>query len=146
MNVKDSILAAGVMLLKDKGIAALTQPQVARAAGITLADTFAEVMIGGVPPRVMIGLIVAADADPAIRKPLRKLIKHVRTQVQVMLATSGLASGPEAVLLFHATVVGLAIMHQARLNPQSAREVREGIAAMLGLLAPPIEQAKGRKP
>ena len=32
MNVKDSILAAGVMLLKDKGIAALTQPQVARAA------------------------------------------------------------------------------------------------------------------
>ncbi len=188
MNVKDSILAAGVMLLKDKGIAALTQPQVARAAGIkqshltyyfptradlllgiagqtiartmeeiaarlvekpdqaTLADTFAEVMIGGVPPRVMIGLIVAADADPAIRKPLRKLIKHVRTQVQVMLATSGLAAGPEAVLLFHATVVGLAIMHQARLNPQSAREVREGIAAMLGLLAPPIEQAKGRKP
>ena len=34
MNVKDAILDASVALLKDKGIAALTQPQVARAAGI----------------------------------------------------------------------------------------------------------------
>ena len=39
MSVKDSILVAGVMLLKEKGIAALTQPQVAKAAGVThLAD------------------------------------------------------------------------------------------------------------
>ena len=128
MSVKDSILVAGVVLLKEKGIAALTQPQVARAAGIkqshltyyfptraelllgvaessisatmadiaarlaekpqhaTLAATVAEVMIAGVPPRIMIGLIVAADADPEIRKPLRKLIKHIRGQVQVVLA------------------------------------------------------------
>ena len=34
MNVKDAILDASVALLKDKGIAALTQPQVAKAAGI----------------------------------------------------------------------------------------------------------------
>lgn len=178
MYVRESILAAGVGLLKDKGIAALTQPQVARAAGVkqshltyyfptradlllgiagqainrtmeeiavrlvekpdqaTLADTFAKVMISGVPPRVMIGLIVAADADPEIRKPLRKLIKHVRAQVQAMLTKSGLASGPEAALLFHATVVGLAVMHQARINTQSASEVRNGISAMLRLLTP----------
>lgn len=171
-------------LLKEKGIAALTQPQVASAAGIkqshltyyfptrtdllvgiagqaidrtmeeitarlvekpdqaTLADTFANAMISGVPPRVMIGLIVAADADPAIHKPLRKLIKHVRAQVQTMLAKSGLASSPEAALLFHATVVGLAVMHQARMNPQSASEVRSGISAMLGLLTPTSENCE----
>lgn len=179
MNVKDSILAAGVKLLKEKGIAALTQPQVASAAGVkqshltyyfptradlllgiagqaidrtmeeiaarlvdrpdqaTLADTFAKAMISGVPPRVMVGLIVATDADPAIHKPLRKLIKHVRAQVQAMLTKSGLASGPEAALLFHAAVVGLAVMHQARMNPQSASEVRSGISAMLRLLTQP---------
>lgn len=34
MNVKDSILIAGMTLLKEKGIAALTQPQVAKAAGV----------------------------------------------------------------------------------------------------------------
>lgn len=165
-------------LLKQKGIAALTQPQVAKAAGIkqshltyyfptraklllgiaeesiratmaelaarlaekpqhaTLAATVAEVMIAGVPPRVIIGLIVAADADPEIRKPLRRLIKHIRGQVQALLAKAGLDASTEAALLFHATVVGLAVMHQARMNPESGREVRDGVAAMLRLLAP----------
>lgn len=179
MNVRDSILNAGMTLLKERGIAALTQPQVARAAGIkqshltyyfptraklllgvaeasisatlanlsarleqkpqraTLAATTAGVMVAGVPPRVIIGLIVAADADPEIRKPLRKLVRHVRGQVQLLLAKAGLDANPDAALLFHATVVGLAVMHQARMNLQSAREARDGVAAMLRLLAPP---------
>lgn len=178
MNVRESILGAGMTLLKEKGIAALTQPRVARAAGIkqshltyyfptraelllgvaeesisatmadiatrlaksprqaTLAATIAEVIIAGVPPRVMIGLIVAADADPEIRKSLRKLIKHIRGQVRAVLAKAGLGASADAALLFHATVVGLAVMHQARMNRESAREVRGGVATMLRLLAP----------
>lgn len=181
MGVRDSILVAGAVLLKEKGIAALTQPQVARAAGIkqshltyyfptraelllgvaestisatmadiaarlaekpqhaTLAATVAEAMIAGVPPRVMIGLIVAADADPEIRKSLRKLIKHIRGQMQAVLAKAGFSGSADAALLFHATVVGLAVMHQARMNPQSAREVRDGVAAVLRLLAQPTQ-------
>lgn len=177
VNVRDTILAAGIALLSQKGIAALTQPQVARAAGIkqshltyyfptradlmlgvaeavisstltqlsarmrdqprraTLAATVADAMIGGLPPRVVIGLIVAADADPAIRKRLRKLIVQVRAQVQALLAAAGLATGTEAALLFHAAVVGLAVMHQAQMNARSARDARDGIAAMLRLLA-----------
>ena len=172
-------------LLKEKGIAALTQPQVARAAGIkqshltyyfptraglllgvaeksisatiadlearltrtprpaTLAAMIADVMVAGVPPRVMIGLIVAADADPEIRQPLRKLIKHIRGQVHTVLAKAGLAGSADAAMLFHAAVVGLAVMHQARMNPESAREVRHGVATMLRLLAPPgIDQGR----
>jgi AcrR family transcriptional regulator len=179
VNVRESILAAGITLLKQRGIAALTQPQVAKAAGIkqshltyyfptraellmgvadesirttmaelatrltertqaaTLAASVAEIMIAGVPPRVMVGLIVAADADPEIRKPLRKLIRHIRAQVQAVLSKAGLGGSVDAALLFHATVVGLAVMHQAQKNSQSAREAREGVAAMLRLLAPP---------
>lgn len=175
--MRESILVAGVKLLKEKGIAALTQPQVAKAAGIkqshltyyfptradlllgiaeqsieramedistrldenpqrlTLASTFADVMIAGVPPRVMIGLTVAADADPEIREPLRKLIRQVRARVKTLLTKSGLPSGAEAAMLFHAVVVGLAVMHQARMSPRSAGEVRDGMAAMLRLLA-----------
>ena len=119
MGIKEDILEAGESLLREKGVAALTQPQVAKAAGIKqshltyyfptraelllgiaeqsirvamrnlaarleekslqttlaeLADTVAKVMISGLPPRVMLGLIVAADTDPDIRKSLRKLL------------------------------------------------------------------------
>lgn len=179
MNVRESILAAGMKLLQEKGIAALTQPQVARAAGIkqshltyyfparadlllaiaeaaigttmqgiaarleknprraTLAATIAAVMTAGVPTRVVIGLIVAADADPQIRKPLRKLLRHVRGQVQALLSKAGPDASDEAALLFHAAVVGLALMHQAQRNARSAREVKQGVGAMLRLLAPP---------
>ena len=177
MNVKESILASGMTLLKEKGIAALTQPKVAKAAGIkqshltyyfptradlllaiaeesirtTMADlalrlekqprrdalaaTFAEVMVTGIPPRVIIGLIVAADADPKIRTALRNLIKQVRVRIQGLLSKAGLATDTESALLFHATVVGLAVMHQAQMNANSARDVRDGVAAMLRLLA-----------
>lgn len=179
-NVKGSILIAGETLLKEKGIAALTQPKVARAAGIkqshltyyfptraklllgiaehtlstamariaqcladnprsdTLASTLSEIMITGLPPRVVIGLIVAADAEPGIREPLRELIRDVRARIQSLLATAGLAASADAALLFHATVVGLAVMHQARMSPESAEEVGSGVASMLQLLALPV--------
>ena len=186
MNVKESILAAGRSLLEEKGIAALTQPQVAKAAGVkqshltyyfptraelllgiaeasigatmaglalrleqrprrsTLAATIAEVLIAGIPPRVIIGLIVAADADPQIRIALRRLIRHVRSRVQALLARAGLEAGAEAALLFHAAVVGLAVMHQARMNAHSAREAKAGAAAMLRLLAPVRRERRTR--
>lgn len=179
-NVKASILIAGETLLKEKGIAALTQPKVARAAGIkqshltyyfptraklllgiaehtvsaamariaqcladnprrdTLATTVSEIMIAGLPPRVVIGLIVAADAEPGIREPLCELIRDVRARIQSLLVTAGLAASADAALLFHATVVGLAVMHQARMSPESAEEVGSGVAAMLQLLALPV--------
>ena len=185
MNVKDSILNAGMTLLKEKGIAALTQPQVAKAAGVkqshltyyfptrtrlllaiaeltistamtdiaarlsekperaTLAATLSDIMIRGLPPRVIIGLIVAADAEPEIRQKLHELIDHVRTQVQMLLVKAGLAASADTALLFHAAVVGLAVMHQARMSPESACEVHDGVAAMLQLLALPIHDIYG---
>ena len=177
MTVRQSILDAGVALLKEKGIAALTQPQVARAAGIkqshltyyyptradlllavaessiaatlerfaeslaehpspaTIAGQIAEVMIDGLPPRLIVGLIVAADAEPQIRSALAGFIAQVRARLQQMLAAAGVAADSETTLLAHATLVGLAIMHQARLSDESKREVRQGIAALMQRLA-----------
>jgi hypothetical protein len=40
------------------------------------------------------------------------------------------------VLLFHATLVGLAVMHQAQLSSTSSRDITGGIAAILSMLAP----------
>lgn len=178
LNIRDSILNAGVALLREKGIAALSQPKIAAAAGVkqshltyyfptradlllniagrtietmtanleaqleektrdaALAETVAKHVIEGIPPRVIIGLIVATDEDPEIRKPLRKLIKGVRKRIQALLAKAGLDNSEEAALLFHATIVGLAVMHQARLDRNSAREVTDGVAGILRLLAP----------
>ncbi|MFT3849795.1 MAG: TetR/AcrR family transcriptional regulator [Propionivibrio sp.] len=187
VNVKESILLAGQSLLMEKGIAALTQPKVARAAGIKqshltyyfptraklllgiaehtvsaavarigarlaeeperamLTGTLSEVMLNGLPPRLVIGLIVAADAEPGIRAPLCELIGSVRAQVQALLARAGLAASADTALLFHATVVGLAVMHQARLSVESAVEVNDGIASMLKLLALPVQDLGGRE-
>lgn len=178
MGIKEDILVAGSTLLREKGVTALTQPQIAQAANIkqshltyyfpkranlllsiaeftltevmnniaqqlqdkpqskTLADAVSEIMTKGFPPRVFIGLIVAADSDPDIRKLLRKLIRHVRSLIRNLLEQAGLASDDEAARLFHATVIGLAVMHHARQNKESAAEVGQGITAMMNILAP----------
>jgi AcrR family transcriptional regulator len=177
MGIKEDILIAGSTLLREKGVTALTQPQIAQAANIkqshltyyfptranlllaiaeftmtslldhvaaqlqakpknrTLVDIVAEIMIDGFPPRVLIGLIVAADGDPDIRKLLRKLIRRVRTAIQHLLHQAGIAADDDAARLFHATIIGLAVMHQARLNQESAEEVKAGIATLMHVLA-----------
>ena len=94
----------------------------------------------------VIGLIVAADAEPGIRDSLRELVSNVRVRLQSLLAAAGLAASADAALLFHATVVGLAVMHQARMSPASAAEVDNGVASMLKLLALPVHDIGGERP
>jgi len=187
LNVKETILEAGIALLESKGIAALTQPQVAAAAGVkqshltyyfptrtdlllaiaerwvtaamealsarvgdkpefsTLAERLAETMIKGEPARGIIGLIVAADAEPRIRDTLRYLDGVMRTHFNCILASAGLPASDDDALLLHATAVGLALMHQSRLNADSAAEFGVGINALLRYLDVPKRRAgKGR--
>ena len=176
MNVKESILEAGIALLEGKGIAALTQPQVAAAAGVkqshltyyfptrtdlltaiadrwvtqameamsarvgerpdfaTLAERLAETMIKGEPARGIIGLIVAADAEPRIRDTLRHLDGVMRSHFKGILASAELPAGDEEALLLHATAVGLAITHQSSLNAESLAEFAVGINALVRVL------------
>ena len=180
MGIKEEILEAGAALLRDKGVAALTQPQIAQAANIKqshltyyfptradlllavakftlstlvaniamqlkgepqgkiLANAISRVMIDGLPPRVILGLIVAADSDPDIRTLLRKLIRHVRKEIKRLLEQAGMAADDDTALLFHAAVIGLGVMHQARLNKESAREVRDGVAILIRVLTQPL--------
>lgn len=182
MGVKESILEAGVALLESKGIAALTQPQVAAAAAIkqshltyyfptrtdllvaiadrwvtqamealstrvgdrpefaTLAERLAETMIKGEPARGIIGLIVAADADPRIRDTLRHLDGVMRRHFKGILANAGLPASDDDALLLHAAAVGLALMHQSRLDADSSAEFTLGINALLRVFTaqPPV--------
>ena len=123
-------------LLKERGIAALTQPQVAAAAGVkqshltyfptradlllgiaeasiestmadlaqrlekrravrrmrrqpTLAATVAEVMIAGIPPRVIIGRLSPPMPIRKFTTSLRRFIAQIRVRIQFMLDKAG---------------------------------------------------------
>ena len=185
-NVRQSLLDAGMSLLQEQGVTALTQPRVAAAAGVkqshltyyfpkrgdlllgiaehtidtvmtdlagrlerradprTMREGITATMIKGLPPRVMMGLFVAADADPALRPALRRLIRGIRLRIRGLLERSGLPATEEAVALFHAAVIGLSVLHHARRSPESARELKSGVGLLLGLLAQlPAGDSKG---
>lgn len=187
MHVKQAILQAAMGLLKEQGVAALTQPRVAGAAGVkqshltyyfpkrsdllfgiaefaiesvmaevasrmqgrapsrALGESIAAAMIGGIPSRVMLGLIVAADSEPALRPLLRKLVRQVRKRIGAVLDRAGLARDADSALMFHAAMVGLAVMHEAQRSTRSARELKVGVARMLKLLgasALPVEATR----
>ena len=178
MDIRIAILEAGAALLRDQGIAALTQPKVAAAAGIkqshltyyfpkradlllgiathtidgvlnaaaveiehkpqaALNEHIAKAVTNGVPPRVMIGLIVAAEEEPALRTPLRKLVRHVRSRIQSLLEQRGVSNAEQTALLLHATIVGLAVLHHAQQSSTSARDVRSGIDRFFQQFAAP---------
>lgn len=178
VDVRAAILQAGSALLKERGIAALTQPKVAKLAGVkqshltyyfpkrpdlllgiaahtidglmadlsarlatatatpqtAIAETLGDAMIDGIPPRIMLGLIVAADEEPDLRSALSALIGSVRARVRALLERAGVPDSGRAALLLHATVVGLAVMHQAQRTPASAEDIRNGIAGIFRLL------------
>jgi len=176
VDVRAAILQAGSALLKERGIAALTQPKVAKLAGVkqshltyyfpkrpdlllgiaahtidglmadlsarletaapqsAIAETLGDAMIDGIPPRIMLGLIVAADEEPHLRSSLGSLIGSVRARVRALLERTGVPDSGRAALLLHATVVGLAVMHQAQRTPASAEDIRNGIAGIFRLL------------
>ena len=184
MDVRESIVQAGAMLLKEHGVAALTQPKVARAAGVkqshltyyfprrgdlllgiaestiekvindlsarldtepaqaAVLETVVNAMLTGIPPRIMLGLIVAADSEPALREPLRRLIAQVRQRISDVLRKAGAPASANTTLLFHATIVGLAILHDAQRTPESAAEIKDGVVTMMQLLGMAPDDAK----
>lgn len=173
VDVRTAILQAGSALLKEQGIAALTQPKVARVAGVkqshltyyfpkradlllgiaahtidglmiqlsarlatatpqtALLETLSAAMVDGIPPRIMLGLIVAADEEPGLRPALGILIRSVRARIQAALEQAGLPNSETAALLLHAVVVGLAVMHQAQRTPASAEDIRNGMTEII---------------
>lgn len=177
MDVRAAILQAGQELLKEQGIAALTQPKVARRAGVkqshltyyfpkrsdlllgiaahtidgvmadlsarletatpqdALLKTLGDTMIEGIPPRIMLGLIIAADEEPDLRISLSVLIRSARARIQSLLERAGAPNSAKAALLFHATALGLGVMHQAQRSPDSAEDIRNGMTEIIRLLS-----------
>ena len=172
MRVRERILEAGLRLLAEGGAHELTQPRVAKAAGVrqshltyyfpTRGELLQEVarhsidkllrQLGegtsrGLPAglaagaadkrraRIMLGLVAAADRDPAIKRSMRSFIAEVRERVKPVVEAAGLRSDPESLAFFHAVIVGCAVLQLARDNPAARAEARAVIqkaAACIG--------------
>jgi AcrR family transcriptional regulator len=161
MQVRDRILEAALRLLADAGAHELTQPKVARAAGVRqshltyyfptrgeLLQEVARYSIGKIAgqlahspktsfaegiaaaaadkrrSRVMVGLVTAADRDPAIKRRMRKFVDELRGRMTLLLEAGGLQTDADSVAFFHCCVIGCAVLQLARDNPKARAEAR----------------------
>lgn len=161
MDVRGRILEAALGLLAESGAHALTQPKVARAAGVrqshltyyfptrgellqavarhsieklagqlahrhaSLADGIAAGAADKRRSRVMLGLVTAADRDPAIKRRMRRFIAELRQRMTPLLAGAGLDPSGEDIAFFHSVIVGCAVLQLARDNAEARREARQ---------------------
>jgi AcrR family transcriptional regulator len=174
MPVRHRILEAALRLLAERGAHELTQPRVARAAGVrqshltyyfptradllqavarhsiaTLTGELAQVphtpaaVARGVAAgaadkrrvRLMLGLVGAADRDPAIKRRLRKFIPELRSMMVPTLEAAGLRTDPESVAFFHAVTVGCAVLQLARDNAEARAEAKSVLRRAAGAIA-----------
>jgi AcrR family transcriptional regulator len=175
MHVRDRILEAALRLLAGAGAHELTQPKVAKAAGVrqshltyyfptrgdllqevarysigklagelahartaSLAEGIAAAAADKRRSRVMLGLVTAADRDPAIRRRMRKFIGELRANMTPLLGADGLQTDPQSVAFFHCCVIGCAVLQLARDNAEARAEAR----AVLKKAATAIARAK----
>jgi len=160
MDVRGRILEAALGLLAESGAHELTQPRVARAAGVrqshltyyfptrgellqevarhsieklagqlarshaSLAEGIAAGAADKRRARVMLGLVTAADRDPAIKRRMRRFVADLRRRMAPLLAAGGLETDPASVAFFHSVIVGCAVLQLARDNTEARREAR----------------------
>ena len=161
MQVRKRILEAALRLLAARGAHELTQPRVAKAAGVrqshltyyfptrgellqelarysieklagqlsaAKASSLAEGIAAGSADkrrsRVLLGLVGAADQDPAIRRRMRKFIAELRGRIAPLLEAGGLRADAESVAFFHSVVVGCAVLQLARDNAEARAEAK----------------------
>jgi AcrR family transcriptional regulator len=174
MEVRDRILQAALGLLAESGAHELTQPKVAKAAGVrqshltyyfpTRADLLqavarhsisvlaseladaphapaavAQGIAAGAADkrrvRLMMGLVGAADRDPAIKRRLRKFIPELRSMMVPALEAAGLRTDPESVAFFHAVTIGCAVLQLARDNAEAHAEAAAVLRRAAGAIA-----------
>lgn len=175
MDTRTKILNAALGLLAEGGLQELTQPRIAKAAGVrqshltyyfstihdllqaiaqhTLESLVAEV--GAKDPaqrpasfidavaaasadkrrvRVLLGLVTAADRDPAIKPRMREFIQKLRAGIAPALQAGGLEGTPEQVAFMHSVVVGQAVLQLARDNEDAHAEARQVLEMAAGFL------------
>ncbi|HZM33699.1 MAG TPA: TetR family transcriptional regulator [Burkholderiales bacterium] len=111
-----------------QAVASHSIDKLARGLGAARGATLAEGIAAGAADkrrsRVMLGLVAAADQDPAIKKRLRKFIPELRARMAPIIEAGGLRADPESIAFFHAVIVGCAVLQLARDNAHARSEAR----------------------
>jgi len=103
------------------------------------AGSLAEALAAGAADkrriRVMLGLVAAADRDPAIKRRLRAFIRELRGRMAGVFASAGLDIDEESVAFLHTMTVGAAVLQLARDDAAAraeAKAVLKKAAACIG--------------
>ncbi len=173
-DVRTRILSAALRLLAKRGAHELTQPKVARAAGVrqshltyyfptrtelmqavarhSIAVLAAELARAAHAPaavaqgvaagaadkrrvRLMLGLVGAADRDPALKRRLRKFIPELRGLMAPMLAAGGLRTDADSIAFFHSVTVGCAGLQLARDDAAARAEAQAVLRKAAAVIA-----------
>jgi len=84
--------------------------------------------------RVLLGLVTAADREPALKPRMRQFIKELRASVTPALKSGGLEGTPEQVAFLHTGVLGAAVLQLARDNDEARNEARAVIKTAVACL------------
>lgn len=85
--------------------------------------------------RLMMGLVGAADRDPAIKRRLRKFIPELRSMMVPWLEAAGLRTDPDSIAFFHAVTIGCAVLQLARDNAAAHAEAKAVMRRAAGAIA-----------
>jgi len=118
-----SALVAAVAAAVAQGLIARFDAAFAAAKPGALAQGLARI---GLPDqtRLLLSLVLAADREKPVRALFRALTKGVRARIACGLSRHGIAADADAVAMFHALCVGLAVLDLARGEPASRRELK----------------------
>jgi len=95
--------------------------------------------------RLLLTLVLAADAEPAIRRIFRALTRDVRARLAETIGRlGGPRDGGDTVALMHALGVGLAVLELARAEPAARRELRTSTALAVSRLVAGAETMTGQ--
>ena len=78
--------------------------------------------------RVMLALTAASDEDPSLKRWMVEFDRSVRELFGATLDTMGHRVKPQELALFHATMVGIAVLHSSEGTEESAAEARRLVA------------------
>ena len=98
--------------------------QLAHGRKRTLAEGIAAGAADKRRSRVLLGLVGAADQDPAIKRRMRKFIAELRGRIAPLLEAGGLRADAESVAFFHSVIVGCAVLQLARDNAEARAEAK----------------------
>jgi AcrR family transcriptional regulator len=84
--------------------------------------------------RLMLAMTAASDEDPSLKQWMAEFDRRMRDMFGTVLGTLGYRVRPQDLALFHATMVGVAVLHSSEGTESSAAEARRMVALALDRL------------